>query len=86
MKHFNIWPNPANESINLSFDSSIDQDVQISMTNSLGQIVMQERMNAIKGFNSKKIDVSHLTEGGYQIQLISQKEIRSKTVVLLRNN
>ncbi|HUR30688.1 MAG TPA: T9SS type A sorting domain-containing protein, partial [Saprospiraceae bacterium] len=86
LKHFNIWPNPANETINLSFDSSIEQDVKISLTNSLGQIVMHEEMHALKGFNSKKIDVSHLTEGGYQIQLISQKEMRSKTVVLLRGN
>ena len=86
LKHFNIWPNPANESINLSFDSTIEQEVKFSLTNSLGQVVMHEKMLAVKGFNSKKIDVSQLTEGGYQIQLISEKEIRSKTVVLIRSN
>ncbi len=85
LQHFNLWPNPAKESVTLSFDSSIDHEVQFTLTNFLGQIVLSDKIQAVKGFNSRKLDVSHLPEGGYLMQVVAEKEMRTKILVLLQN-
>jgi hypothetical protein len=85
LEHFNLFPNPANASVNLSFESSEEQEVQYVMTNFLGQVVLNENMKAVKGFNSRKVDVSTLPDGSYLMQLVSEKETRSRILVLFRN-
>lgn len=86
LEHFNLFPNPANASVNLSFESSLDHEVEYVMTNFLGQVVLSEGIKAVKGFNSRKIDVSNLPDGSYLMQLVSEKETRTRILVLFRNN
>jgi hypothetical protein len=85
MEHLNLWPNPANASVNLSFESTMAHEVEFTLTNYLGQVVASEKFDAAKGFNSRKIDVSKLAEGNYLLQLISETETRTKMLLLFRN-
>jgi hypothetical protein len=82
----NLWPNPANGSVNLSFDSYINHEIQFSLTNMLGQVVLTENFNALKGSNTHTVDVSRIHEGSYMMQVKSEREMYSKVVVILRNN
>jgi hypothetical protein len=84
LHHFNLWPNPANTTINLSFESAKPHEANVRMLNFLGQVVLSQDISAIKGFNSKKLDVSHLPEGSYLLELVTEFETETKIVVLFR--
>jgi len=81
----NLWPNPAKESLNISFDCNINHDIQLNLVNFLGQNVMSEELSAHKGSNKYNIDVSKIPEGGYLMEMKTEKEVYTKIVVILRN-
>ncbi|MEO6132604.1 MAG: T9SS type A sorting domain-containing protein, partial [Saprospiraceae bacterium] len=86
LKKINLWPNPANENINLSFESSIDQNVEFVLMNLLGETVLKEKMEAHKGFNTKNFDVSNLLTSSYLMEVKSASEIHTKVIVLTRKD
>ncbi|MEO6131464.1 MAG: T9SS type A sorting domain-containing protein, partial [Saprospiraceae bacterium] len=76
----NLWPNPANGSVNLSFESSIRQEVKFTLMNYLGQIVLTDKINANKGYNSQKVDVAKLPEGSYLLEVTSDRSMYTKVI------
>jgi hypothetical protein len=86
-KHYlsdiNLWPNPANGNLSLSFESFRDHEVKLTLMNLLGQEIMVDKMDARKGFNARKIDISKVPDGSYLMQIKSEKEMYSKVVVIL---
>jgi hypothetical protein len=80
-----LWPNPAKESLNISFDCNINHDVQLSLVNFLGQNILTDELSAQKGSNKYNIDVSKIPEGGYLMEMKTEKEVYTKVVVILRN-
>ena len=85
LKRFNLWPNPANESFQLGFETASDQRISISLVNFVGQIILSEEINVIKGSNSHSMDVSHIPEGGYLMQLKTKQGTYTKVVMVIRN-
>lgn len=85
LKRFNLWPNPANESIQLGFEAASDQRISISLVNFLGQVLLAEEMNVIKGSNRHSMDVSQIPEGGYLLQLKTEQGTYTKVVMVIRN-
>ncbi|MEP6645568.1 MAG: HYR domain-containing protein [Saprospiraceae bacterium] len=82
----NLWPNPVNGSINISFVSQLNQKVEYRMVNFLGQSVLSDNMNAKKGPNAQHIDVSHLAEGSYLVEVKTVTGTYTKIIVIMRNN
>lgn len=82
----NLWPNPANGTVNISFEATKTEVVSYSFTNFLGQVVLEESMDAKKGHNTNKIDVSNLPDGTYLIQVKTEKEMHVKTLVIIQND
>ncbi len=72
--NFGIYPNPANEKINISYEGS-DFSVQVFEAGS-GRLVMTKE-------NEKLIDVSELSNGTYIIKLVSDNEVRVNNFVKL---
>jgi len=76
---FNVYPNPANNVLNIDFDQ-LHQISSITITNVLGQevITMEENL-------SQQIDISQLTPGQYTIKLINAttQEVGIKTFIKL---
>jgi len=86
LTRLNLWPNPANGSVNLSFESTAPQEVEFTLLNFLGQVILTDKIDAIKGYNSRKVDVSEIPEGGYLMQIKSERAMYSKVVVILHND
>ncbi|MBK9982802.1 MAG: T9SS type A sorting domain-containing protein [Saprospiraceae bacterium] len=86
LTELNLWPNPANGSVNLSFESSVKQDVKFTLLNYLGQVIHTDQINAHKGYNSKKVDVSSIPEGSYLMQVKSDRSMYTKVIVILHND
>lgn len=66
MYSFNLFPNPAKESFNISINAKTDfSSAQINIYNNLGQKVS----NSIIQENNSKIDVSNLPKGFYLVSI-----------------
>ncbi|MCB0521540.1 MAG: T9SS type A sorting domain-containing protein [Saprospiraceae bacterium] len=86
LKELNVWPNPSSGTINLSFVSLEENEVELIITNFLGESVFRNKTIAQKGLNTLKIDMSQMREGGYLIQLKTAKVVHTKTAVIMHNN
>jgi len=86
LQQLNLWPNPANESVNLSFESSVEKEVEFSLINFLGQVILRDKISAYKGFNAHKIDVTKIIEGSYLLQLKTKEEMHTKVIVIMLND
>ncbi|MGB4848552.1 MAG: T9SS type A sorting domain-containing protein, partial [Saprospiraceae bacterium] len=85
LQSVNLWPNPAAGTINLSFESIVDNEVTYSFINLLGQVIYSHQMNAARGFNAQRIDITLIPEGTYLVRVKTEKELHTKIVVIMRN-
>ena len=76
---FSIYPNPANEKLNIDFSSTIDlENTTIYVTNMLGKKVIE-----LNNFNTNSIDISSLDNGIYFLNTnLNGKKITEKFVIL----
>ncbi|MBT5858981.1 MAG: PKD domain-containing protein [Flavobacteriales bacterium] len=64
-----LYPNPANERLNISFTSLLSSDVEINVINMMGQKVLH--INDIANGNTDiSLDVSHLSDGVYSVVVV----------------
>ncbi|HZV67893.1 MAG TPA: T9SS type A sorting domain-containing protein [Saprospiraceae bacterium] len=81
----NLWPNPANGTLNLSFESGMSQEINFRLINFLGQVSLIDKINARDGYNAEKIDIAHVPDGSYLMEVKTDRDIYTKMVVILRN-
>ncbi len=64
-----LYPNPANNRVTLSFNLSRAQNAVIAVTNVNGQKVIETRTEAQSGLNTQPISIAGLASGIYFIKL-----------------
>ena len=79
-----VWPNPARDAITLKFESALEQDVQLSFINFVGQTFLKEDLRAMPGTTSHEVDLSNMPEGGYMIQLRTTDHLYTKVISVIR--
>ena len=79
-----IYPNPAQNEFELVFLLTSRQDIEISLKNSLGQEIFNNKIYDFLGQFKKVIDVSYLSKGVYFVQLKTDNEIFNKKIILSR--
>lgn len=76
-----IFPNPSNGNITLNIGLDNFRHIEISVTNLLGQEVYRERLeNYLVGMHN--LDLTHLTNGIYFLNIQSGSEKRSEKIVI----
>ncbi|MBX7095730.1 MAG: T9SS type A sorting domain-containing protein [Flavobacteriales bacterium] len=75
-----VWPNPANGLINIELKASDHTNGTISITNTLGEVVMT--IPASSGNNRYKVDVSGQPNGVYFINYTSEGSTLIKKIVI----
>lgn len=73
-----IYPNPANNYLNVALADRIQETISIRIVNSLGQIVI-EKTNLSGELNT--IDISSLGSGMYIVQVSKNKEVMNKIFI-----
>lgn len=58
-----VWPNPADQTLQIRYTSDQDAAGTLSLYNAVGQLVLQERVAAVSG--GVAVSVGHLPEGIY---------------------
>jgi hypothetical protein len=64
-----VYPNPANDYINVSFNVEETQQATIILRDAAGRVVYNENIYAAAGFNNQQIELSSLSKGVYFVQL-----------------
>jgi len=82
MDNLMIYPNPASNLVNISFDLSVTENMNISLTDMTGKEVFAEKYPYLKGSFVKDIDVSALRRGIYFLKLISSEGNITQKIVL----
>ena len=68
-KSFQLFPNPAHQSVRLRFYSTEAQQGQIQIVDALGRIVVRKDLAVSVGRQDKTIDISQLVPGVYFVKL-----------------
>tara|TARA_B100001287_G_scaffold19152_1_gene14170 strand:+ start:1550 stop:4789 length:3240 start_codon:yes stop_codon:yes gene_type:complete len=82
--NLDVFPNPANEQVNIHFVLSLIQDIQISIVNSLGKVVYEEFLNEFVGQYNKKIEFSNFAKDTYFVKLITENSIYIEKIIVFR--
>ncbi len=85
LSSMSLWPNPVKGSVNLSFTSHANQEVKYRLINFLGQVMLDDKIEARKGPNTQKIDVSGVPDGSYLMEMKTEGEMYSRVVIVLHN-
>jgi hypothetical protein len=64
-----VYPNPANDVLNVNINLSGDDHGVLTVYNHLGQVVATRTVNAAKGFNNYTLDVSGFAAGQYFVSV-----------------
>jgi len=75
---FSLYPNPAEELLNLSIQSPVNENVFIEIINSIGEVVKTESKNILNGNSVITIQTNDLASGIYRIKLSGNSSFITK--------
>lgn len=64
-----IYPNPATDLVNLSFESPKNDRISIKVYDNLGRLCITVPVNVREGFNKVQLQTSTLSNGKYQVHI-----------------
>lgn len=73
---FSIWPNPAQNTLNVSFSNSISGEAKAEIFDITGRRVMNRKINAIT--KNEQFDISNLNIGAYIIKIQTPDGVLTK--------
>lgn len=78
---WNVAPNPAYDFLNVIFESEINEEVLVSLTDKTGRLITEEKIN-LSNRDRLMIDVHDLSSGIYFIKVKNELFTHSKKVVI----
>jgi hypothetical protein len=74
--NLNVWPNPTNSIVNVSFDLAVSGNVRINIYNITGSLVETITSDYLTaGNNSLQIDLTNMADGQYFYEILTSDEI-----------
>lgn len=78
----NIYPNPVSDIIHFNFNNTMNEDAVVSIYNLSGQLLKENKIQLIEGFNAHEINIEELNSGIYILRISTDsKMLESKVVV-----
>jgi hypothetical protein len=74
------FPNPSNGSFTISVNTNEVSEMNVEITNLVGQVVYHSIEAINSGLNSIKIELSDLAEGQYIVKMSNEKGIATTTI------
>ncbi len=75
----NAYPNPTSGKITISFNSASEAKYSVRVTDIIGKTMISENISALKGFNSKELNLIDLAKGVYLVTIQTEGE-QAKTL------
>ncbi len=76
------YPNPANDVLNMNITLNNNENVTVSMFNTLGQTVITENRNLTSGANNVQLNTSNLEAGVYMVTVTAGNATTTTRVVV----
>ena len=79
-----VYPNPANETVNLAIDLNTNADVKVVAYDVTGQILINEEQNLMNGQSTFRYNVSEWSNGIYYFQVTTGDVTNTVRVVIAK--
>ncbi len=76
------YPNPIKDVTLIQIDLAKADDVTMNLYNAEGKLIQNYDLQAVKGLNTKKIDMANLAAGKYMLKVTTSTEV--KTIKLIK--
>jgi GEVED domain/Secretion system C-terminal sorting domain/Fibronectin type III domain len=80
IQDFLLYPNPAISYVNIALSEAAAKELQVQVTNQLGQIVKTTRVST--GTQLIKLDISELPKGIYAVTIIGNEVVQVKKLII----
>ncbi|QNL20450.1 T9SS type A sorting domain-containing protein [Hyphobacterium sp. CCMP332] len=77
-----LYPNPASGFSNLQFESQLNGESQLVLSNLMGQIVKNENLSITKGLNEVILDLSDVQKGIYLVTVGNGNNILTRKLIV----
>ncbi|MDQ3049162.1 MAG: T9SS type A sorting domain-containing protein [Bacteroidota bacterium] len=77
----NIYPNPANSIVTVSFEDKASRSLKMKIVNMAGQIVYEEENNQFTGSYNKSLDLKNNPAGVYILQIQTDNQTVHKKII-----
>ncbi len=77
-----VYPVPASNAVTVSFDAFAKGNVDIVISNQLGQEVLRKQVNVDNGVNFNTLDVSKLQSGVYYVKVNNGKQVQTQKLII----
>ena len=81
---FDLYPNPSSGIFTIKLQQSSLEDFQFQVFDMLGRLVYSSDAEQSVGLVQKTIDVSHLSDGTYQLKIQSEQRFGTQSIVILK--
>ena len=81
LSELSFYPSPVKNNLIVEINSTLNEQGTISISNSMGQIVMTKNIILYSGNNVSSMDVSELTNGVYHVQFSSSSMNTVQTII-----
>lgn len=75
-----LYPNPATETLNVSFASTTTETLEIRMVNTMGQVVYAAQAQTVSGTYASQINVASFAKGVYSLEIVSADRVQVSKV------
>jgi Secretion system C-terminal sorting domain len=82
VSNLRVYPNPAEEILNVQFDAAVAARMTIRMVNSLGQVVVEENLGQVNGQKTLTMNTSGLASGVYALSLTNGSQVQLVNVMI----
>jgi hypothetical protein len=77
-----IYPNPADNQLNIAFSAKDNVDLNISLIDISGRAIMQNMYSANSGTNLIKIDINNISRGIYFLNIMENNSSLNYKVIV----
>jgi hypothetical protein len=82
LNEFSLFPNPANDIVNVAFNGNFDGSAQVNLIDAQGRLVTSNLINNAKGKQNIAFNVANLAPGVYHVQVIANNKTANASVII----
>ncbi len=79
---YSIFPNPAQNEVNIDFILSSSKSVEIKMFDITGKLVLSNNFEGNEGLNKNVLDISQLNKGIYMIECNDGEQVKTSKILI----
>ena len=79
-----VYPNPAKDQVNINLNMEQSENVEVSVFNTVGQVVLNENFGSMNGVNTLTLNLGDLTTGIYFVKIVVGDKVYTKPLQITK--